>query len=122
MKIRNALFVLLSLLLVISFNILRSPGVEAARSSADQSSADQKSARVDPAELKSLLDPLFAEEMEKEHLPGAVFALVKDGKVVFSSGYGYADVEKKTPVTADKTSSAAPRRRFPSPVLMTRSL
>jgi CubicO group peptidase (beta-lactamase class C family) len=29
--------------------------------------------------------------------------LVKDGKIFFSKGYGYADLEKKIPVVPDKT-------------------
>lgn len=41
--------------------------------------------------------------MLKEHIPGAVFVLVKDGKIFFSKGYGYADLEQKIPVIPDKT-------------------
>ncbi len=60
--------------------------------------------RLDNArELETLFDPIFAERMEKLHIPGAVVAVVKDGKIIFTKGYGVADVEKKTPVIADKT-------------------
>jgi len=41
--------------------------------------------------------------MAKEHVPGAAVALVKDDKIFFSKGYGYADLEKKIPVVPDKT-------------------
>jgi CubicO group peptidase (beta-lactamase class C family) len=54
-------------------------------------------------ELDSLLDPIFAQQMAKLHIPGAVVAIVKDGKVLFTKGYGYADVEKKTFVLPYKT-------------------
>lgn len=54
-------------------------------------------------ELGGLLDPVFAEQMEKLHIPGAVVVIVKDGRIVFTRGYGYADFEKKTPVVPDKT-------------------
>ena len=54
-------------------------------------------------ELESLVDPIFADQMAKLHVPGAVVAVVKDGKVLFTKGYGYADIEKKTPVVPDKT-------------------
>lgn len=54
-------------------------------------------------ELESLCDPIFAEQMAKLHIPGAVVAVVKDGKITFTKGYGYADMEKKTPVVPDKT-------------------
>jgi CubicO group peptidase (beta-lactamase class C family) len=53
--------------------------------------------------LDSLLDPIFAEQMTKLHIPGAVIAVVKDGKPLFTKGYGYADIEKKTPVVPDQT-------------------
>ena len=57
----------------------------------------------DPQELESFLDKFFAQQMPKEHVPGAVFSLVKDGKIFFSKGYGYADLEKEIPVIPDKT-------------------
>ena len=60
-------------------------------------------ARIDLKELEAFLNPIFAEAMEKEHLPGAVFVLVKDGKVVLAKGYGYADVERKTSVVPEQT-------------------
>ncbi len=54
-------------------------------------------------DLEMLLDPIFAEQMSKSNIPGAAIAIVKDGKVLFSKGYGYADIEKKTPVVPEKT-------------------
>jgi len=58
---------------------------------------------TNPKELEALLDPIFAERMEKLHIPGAVISIVKDGKVFFTKGYGVADIDKKTPVIPDKT-------------------
>lgn len=58
---------------------------------------------INQKDLETLFDPVFAERMEKLHIPGAVIAVVKDGKILFTKGYGIADVEKKTPVIADKT-------------------
>ncbi len=54
-------------------------------------------------ELENFLDPIFAEHMTKLHIPGAVISIVKDGKTIFTKGYGVADIEKKTPVVPDKT-------------------
>jgi len=59
--------------------------------------------RLDGKELGALLDPVFAEQMEKLHIPGAAIAIVQDGRIVFAKGYGYADVLKKTAVDPDKT-------------------
>ncbi|WP_293334023.1 serine hydrolase [Microcoleus sp. CAWBG58] len=58
---------------------------------------------TNPQELELFIDDYFAKEMSKQHVPGAVFALVKDGKIFFSKGYGYADLENKIPVDPDKT-------------------
>ncbi|MFQ5892280.1 MAG: serine hydrolase domain-containing protein [Candidatus Methanofastidiosia archaeon] len=41
--------------------------------------------------------------MKELHIPGAVFILVKDGEIFFAKGYGFANLEKKTPVIPDKT-------------------
>jgi CubicO group peptidase (beta-lactamase class C family) len=57
----------------------------------------------DPKELEAFLDPIFAEQMQQQRIPGAAIAVVKDGKIFFSKGYGFADLDKKTPVVADKT-------------------
>ena len=57
----------------------------------------------DPKELERFLDPFFAEQMEKLHITGAVFVLVKEGEVFFAKGYGYSDLERKIPVVPDRT-------------------
>ena len=58
---------------------------------------------TDPHELEVFIDKFFAEQMEKLHIPGAVFVLVKDGEIFFAKGYGYANMEKRIPVAPDKT-------------------
>jgi CubicO group peptidase (beta-lactamase class C family) len=58
---------------------------------------------TDAKELEAFFDPIFAEQMEKLHIPGAAITVVKDGKIFFTKGYGYADLEKKTPVAPDRT-------------------
>lgn len=58
---------------------------------------------INPAEIEALLDPIFAERMAKLQIPGAVISVVKDGKTVFTKGYGFADIEKKTPVAPGET-------------------
>jgi CubicO group peptidase (beta-lactamase class C family) len=41
---------------------------------------------------------LLQARMKHYQVPGSVFALVKDGRLVFAKGYGVADIETKTPV------------------------
>jgi CubicO group peptidase (beta-lactamase class C family) len=57
----------------------------------------------DPAELEAFLDDLFAQGMEENHIAGAAVSVVKDGKLFFAKGYGYADLENKIPVEAEQT-------------------
>ena len=49
--------------------------------------------------IKDSLDNYINREMKRWQLPGMALAIVKDGKVIFMKGYGYADAEQKTPVT-----------------------
>ena len=39
--------------------------------------------------------------IEKQHVPGVAIAVIKDGAVVKSQGYGFADVENRVPVRPD---------------------
>ena len=55
------------------------------------------------ADLSAFLDGVMPQQIEKADIAGAVVAVVKDGKVLFEKGYGYSDVEKKTPVSPQDT-------------------
>jgi len=55
------------------------------------------------SELETFFDGLLAAEMQARHLPGATVAVVKGGAVLFAKGYGYADVERQTPVDPART-------------------
>lgn len=54
-------------------------------------------------QLTNFLDKLFAEQMQKQHIPGLAIVIVKDGQVLLSKGYGYADIDKGIPIDASKT-------------------
>jgi CubicO group peptidase (beta-lactamase class C family)/membrane protease YdiL (CAAX protease family) len=66
-------------------------------------SPNQAQGPTDAAEIEAFLDELFARHMEENHIAGAVVAVVKDGALFFAKGYGYADLENKVPVDAEKT-------------------
>ena len=57
-------------------------------------------------DLEAFLDGEMPSQLNREDIAGAVIAVVKDGKVIFAKGYGFSDVEKRAPVTADATSRA----------------
>jgi CubicO group peptidase (beta-lactamase class C family) len=54
-------------------------------------------------DMHAFLDGFVPMQLERENIAGAVVLVVKDGTVLFAKGYGYSDVEKKTPVTVDAT-------------------
>jgi len=49
----------------------------------------------------ALLDTLIRNKLKQQRIPGAAVALVHEGRVIFSRCYGYADTEKKVPITED---------------------
>ncbi|NIR50138.1 serine hydrolase [candidate division KSB1 bacterium] len=59
--------------------------------------------KLNKKDLQSFSDAFFENRMEELHIPGAVILLVKDGRILFQKGYGYADIEHKVPVSPEKT-------------------
>jgi len=55
------------------------------------------------SDLEAFLDGMMPAQLERENIAGAVISVVKDGKLLLAKGYGYADLEKRQPVTADAT-------------------
>ena len=55
------------------------------------------------SDVVAFLDGIMPEQLARDDVAGAVISVVKDGKVLFAKGYGYSEVEKKTPVSADST-------------------
>ena len=45
------------------------------------------------------IDALIEERLSEIHIPGAALVLVENGEIVHARGYGYANLEHRTPVT-----------------------
>jgi CubicO group peptidase (beta-lactamase class C family) len=58
---------------------------------------------VDPVELSDFADKFFAKQMDKLDIPGVVFIFVQGDEVIYAKGYGYANLEQKTPMDAANT-------------------
>ena len=58
---------------------------------------------TDPTEMEIFLDKLLRKQMEEKHIAGAAVSVVKDGKLFFAKGYGYADLENGIPVDPEQT-------------------
>jgi CubicO group peptidase (beta-lactamase class C family) len=54
-------------------------------------------------DVSAFLDGIMPQQLAKDDIAGAVISIVKDGKVLFAKGYGYSDVAKKSPISADNT-------------------
>ena len=57
----------------------------------------------DPAELEAFLDGVMKIQLDEHNTVGAVVTVVKDGRLFFSKGYGYADWKARTPVDPERT-------------------
>src|SRR5881398_2122231 len=55
------------------------------------------------SDFEIFLDALIPSQLQNRNVAGAVVSVVKDGKVLFQKGYGYADVEAERPVLPDQT-------------------
>lgn len=51
--------------------------------------------RVDVARF---VDDFMSQKMPEFRVPGITFVMVNDGQILFSAGYGYADMDQKVPV------------------------
>ena len=47
-----------------------------------------------------IIDNIFKQYANENHLPGVAYGLVVDGKLVYKGNIGYTDIEKKIPVTS----------------------
>ena len=100
-------FIMLGLLLSASVwgqvpNLPKAPSKEGT----EQLTADKIPAGVHEltaTDVETFLDGIVPLQLERDDIAGATIAVVKDGKLLFAKGYGYADYEKKKPVSAQET-------------------
>jgi CubicO group peptidase (beta-lactamase class C family) len=65
--------------------------------------APQVTPQLTKEDLEAFFDGFIPIELQRDDIAGAVVIVVKDGKVLFAKGYGYADVKTRKPVTVDAT-------------------
>jgi len=71
---------------------------------ADASAVTSPAHRLtDPEELEAFIDGVMAVHMRSREIASATISVVRDGALFFAKGYGYADRERRIPVTAEKT-------------------
>jgi CubicO group peptidase (beta-lactamase class C family) len=57
----------------------------------------------DPRELATFLNGVLSVQLADDHIPGATVSVVKDGRLFLAQGYGSADLQAGTPVSAQTT-------------------
>ena len=55
------------------------------------------------ADLEAFLDGLVPQQIKHDDIAGVTISVVKDDKLLFAKGYGYADVKQKKPVSPQDT-------------------
>jgi CubicO group peptidase (beta-lactamase class C family) len=74
---------------------------------AAETQAPPQAAQVIPQltkeDVEAFLDGVVPIQLQKGDIAGAVVAVVKDGRVLFAKGYGFADVKSRRPVSVDDT-------------------
>ncbi len=104
-KILTTGFVLIVLLQGIALSAQGpKPSLPAKTSAPSQQEAGtQPEAELSSADLEAFLDGIMPVQLRRGDIAGAVVSVVKDGKVLFAKGYGYADIEAKKPVSPGDT-------------------
>lgn len=65
--------------------------------------ADSGGIPLEADDLSAWLDGYIPYAIQRGQIPGAVVVVVKDGEVLVEKGYGYADLEARTPVDPETT-------------------
>ncbi|TDG14699.1 class A beta-lactamase-related serine hydrolase [Seongchinamella unica] len=58
---------------------------------------------TNPAVVEAFVDGVVKNHMQSAHSPSGVVAVMKNGKMIFSKGYGFRDVENRIPVEPEST-------------------
>lgn len=97
---RRALAGLGAFLLVSSLAL---PAAAQSPKSAPAAAAAKPGQELTATDVEAFLDGFVPAQIERQDIAGAVVVVVKDGKVLFGKGYGYADVKAKKPVSVEDT-------------------
>ncbi len=75
----------------------------AARPVASAAAPAARQGPTDAVEVGAFMDGMMAAQLKDKKVEGATVAVVRDGKLLFAKGYGWADLAKHVPVDPEKT-------------------
>jgi CubicO group peptidase (beta-lactamase class C family) len=100
--LRNRFLVLVLIFLAALAALAQSPKETQTKSSAPVPAAAATTGHeITESDVHAFLDGIVPMQLAREDIAGATVVVVKDGKVLFTKGYGFSNVKKKTPVTFD---------------------
>lgn len=79
------------------------PGPEVTQQTQPAPSAQQVTPQLTKEDVGAFLDGVVPIQLQKADIAGAVVMVVKDGQVLFTKGYGLADMKSRKPVSVDDT-------------------
>lgn len=95
---------MLSALAVITVACATVPAVSAAGEPQEKLAPAQRAAILNEKDIEAFADTFFNRpDIQALGVPGALFVVVKDGKVLLQKGYGYADLEAGKPVDPEQS-------------------
>jgi CubicO group peptidase (beta-lactamase class C family) len=105
--VKKTIALILSALALASFVVAQGPINPTSTKKETSSPAPEPSPNsvheMSAADVESFLDGIVPLQLKQADIAGATISVVKDGKLLFAKGYGYADVQKKQPVSAEDT-------------------
>ena len=112
MKLDRRAMLISSTLLLASLNLPASgqrpsklpaipPAVQMGNASSISAPPASAPAPMTAEDVSAFLDGVVPLQLKRENIAGAVVIVVKDGKVLYSKGYGYSDIKSRTPMSAD---------------------
>ena len=111
---RKRIALLLAVLFLTSFvmgQVPNNPGLPKKDASVSPAPTPQSSPNsnheMTAVDLEAFLDGVVPLQLNHGDIAGATISVVKDGKLLFAKGYGYADVEKKKSVSATRHAVSA---------------
>jgi len=102
-KLGFALLALLAGVAVSAQQPAKNSGPTKPQAQSQQTATAKPVAELTTADVEAFMDGLMPLQLQRGDIAGAVVAVVKDGKVIFAKGYGYADVAAKKPVSPEDT-------------------
>lgn len=84
--------ILSAMILLVIFNIA---GISAGKVAAEEGLTSDR--------LEQALDPIVNETMAKDHIPGVAVVVTMNDRIIFSKGFGYADIDLKIPIDPGRT-------------------